>query len=59
MENLPTAETARPILLRPSTSRTWETFAFPALMPHPLAYVFKRELLLHPVLRLGHGRAWT
>ena len=26
-------------------------------MPHPLAYVFKRELLLHPVLRLGDGAA--
>ena len=27
---------------------TWETFAFPVLMPHPLAYVFKRELLYIP-----------
>ena len=27
---------------------TWETFAYPALMPHPLAYVFKRELLYIP-----------
>jgi 1-acyl-sn-glycerol-3-phosphate acyltransferase len=27
---------------------TWETFAMPALMPHPLAYVFKKELLYVP-----------
>ena len=27
---------------------TWETFAYPGLMPHPLAYVFKRELLYIP-----------
>ena len=27
---------------------TWETFAFPTLMPHPLCYVFKRELLCIP-----------
>ncbi|HUP06078.1 MAG TPA: lysophospholipid acyltransferase family protein [Caldimonas sp.] len=27
---------------------TWETFALPTLMPHPLCYVFKRELLFIP-----------
>jgi 1-acyl-sn-glycerol-3-phosphate acyltransferase len=27
---------------------TWETFVMPALMPHPLAYVFKKELLSVP-----------
>ena len=27
---------------------TWETFCMPPLMPHPLAYVFKRELLSVP-----------
>jgi len=27
---------------------TWETFVMPALMPHPLAYVFKKELLRVP-----------
>ena len=26
----------------------WETLAFPALMPRPLCYVFKRELLYVP-----------
>ena len=57
MENLPTARTGlRAVLLASKHQSTWETFAFPTLMPHPLAYVFKRELLLHPVLRLGDGR---
>ncbi len=32
----------------PKHQSTWETFAFPGLMPHPLAYVFKRELLYIP-----------
>ena len=43
MDNLPTAadKTASVILLSKHQS-TWETFAYPALMPHPLAYVFKR-----------------
>ena len=40
-----------------STSRPGRPSPFPTLMPHPLAYVFKRELLLHPVLRLGDGAA--
>ena len=49
MDNLPTAadRTASVILLSKHQS-TWETFAYPALMPHPLAYVFKRELLYIP-----------
>ena len=49
MANLPTARdrTASVILLSKHQS-TWETFAFPGLMPHPLAYVFKRELLYIP-----------
>jgi len=49
MDNLPTAgdKTAAVILLSKHQS-TWETFAFPVLMPHPLAYVFKRELLYVP-----------
>ena len=49
MENLPTAadKTASVILLAKHQS-TWETFAFPCTMPHPLAYVFKRELLYIP-----------
>ena len=37
-----------PIVLLPKHQSTWETFAFPGLMPHPLCYVFKRELLYIP-----------
>jgi 1-acyl-sn-glycerol-3-phosphate acyltransferase len=49
MEHLPTAADAQAsVLLTPKHQSTWETFAFPALMPHPLAYVFKRELLYIP-----------
>jgi 1-acyl-sn-glycerol-3-phosphate acyltransferase len=49
MENVPTAADARSaVLLAPKHQSTWETFAFPTLMPHPLAYVFKRELLYIP-----------
>ena len=44
MENLPDG----PAILCPKHQSTWETFAFPAIMPHPLCYVFKRELLYIP-----------
>ena len=37
-----------PLVLLPKHQSTWETFAFPGLMPRPLAYVFKRELLYLP-----------
>jgi 1-acyl-sn-glycerol-3-phosphate acyltransferase len=46
-ENLPVGQTAPAILLVKHQS-TWETFSMPALMPHPLAYVFKKELLYVP-----------
>ncbi|MCU0930488.1 MAG: 1-acyl-sn-glycerol-3-phosphate acyltransferase [Serpentinimonas sp.] len=46
-ENLPLGSTAPAILLLKHQS-TWETFAMPTLMPHPLAYVFKKELLYVP-----------
>ena len=36
------------MVLLPKHQSTWETFAFPGLMPRPLAYVFKRELLYIP-----------
>lgn len=36
------------IILCPKHQSTWETFFFASRMPHPLAYVFKRELLLIP-----------
>jgi 1-acyl-sn-glycerol-3-phosphate acyltransferase len=49
MENVPSAEDKQAaVLLAPKHQSTWETFAFPMLMPHPLAYVFKRELLWIP-----------
>jgi len=43
-ENLPDSA----VILLPKHQSTWETFAFPGLMPHPLCYVFKRELLHIP-----------
>jgi 1-acyl-sn-glycerol-3-phosphate acyltransferase len=49
MDNVPTAADGKAaVLLAPKHQSTWETFAFPAIMPHPLAYVFKRELLYVP-----------
>ncbi|HEX5785462.1 MAG TPA: lysophospholipid acyltransferase family protein, partial [Burkholderiaceae bacterium] len=46
-ENLPTGKTSPAVLLVKHQS-TWETFSMPTLMPHPLAYVFKKELLYVP-----------
>jgi 1-acyl-sn-glycerol-3-phosphate acyltransferase len=47
-ENLEAADRAGPIVVLPKHQSTWETFAFPQLMPRPLCYVFKRELLMIP-----------
>jgi 1-acyl-sn-glycerol-3-phosphate acyltransferase len=47
-DNLENADKKSAIVLLPKHQSTWETFAFPCLMPHPLAYVFKRELLYIP-----------
>ncbi len=47
MENLPTGEKSPAVLLVKHQS-TFETFLMPAIMPHPLAYVFKKELLYVP-----------
>lgn len=47
MENLPLGSTDAAVLLVKHQS-TWETFVMPTIMPHPLAYVFKRELLFVP-----------
>ncbi|WP_321788307.1 lysophospholipid acyltransferase family protein [Burkholderia pyrrocinia] len=44
MENLPDG----PAVLLSKHQSAWETLAFPALMPKPLCYVFKRELLYVP-----------
>ncbi len=47
MENLPQGATSAAILLSKHQS-TLETLLLPTLMPHPLAFVFKRELLRIP-----------
>lgn len=54
-ENLPVGTTAPAVLLLKHQS-TWETFCMPALMPHPLAYVFKKELLYVPFFGWAMGR---
>jgi 1-acyl-sn-glycerol-3-phosphate acyltransferase len=51
-ENLPDG----PVVLLPKHQSTWETFAFPTLMPRPLCYVFKRELLYIPFFGWAMGR---
>ena len=49
LDNVPTAADRRAsVLLAPKHQSTWETFALPVIMRHPLAYVFKRELLWIP-----------
>lgn len=55
MENLPIGATSPAILLVKHQS-TLETFLMPVLMPHPLAYVFKRELLYIPFFGWAIGR---
>ena len=69
---LPTAEDNQRIILCPKHQSTWETFFFASRMPHPLAYVFKRELLYIPFFgwsmaclnmihidRSARGDAWS
>jgi 1-acyl-sn-glycerol-3-phosphate acyltransferase len=48
MENLPAVGDNTPTILLSKHQSTYETFLFPAIMPHPLAYVFKRELIYVP-----------
>ncbi|MET0310731.1 MAG: lysophospholipid acyltransferase family protein [Burkholderiaceae bacterium] len=55
MENLPQGETSAAILLVKHQS-TYETFLMPTIMPHPLAYVFKKELLYVPFFGWAIGR---
>jgi 1-acyl-sn-glycerol-3-phosphate acyltransferase len=55
MENLPVQATSPAILLCKHQS-TLETFLLPVLMPHPLAYVFKKELLWVPFFGWAIGR---
>jgi 1-acyl-sn-glycerol-3-phosphate acyltransferase len=56
LENLPTAASTEPVILVPKHQSTWETLAMPMLMSHPLAYVFKRELLRVPFFGWAMGR---
>ena len=55
MENLPTGENSAAVLLVKHQS-TYETFLMPTIMPHPLAYVFKKELLYLPFFGWAMGR---
>jgi 1-acyl-sn-glycerol-3-phosphate acyltransferase len=54
-ENLPQGQTSPAVLLVKHQS-TFETFLMPTLMPHPLAYVFKKELLYVPFFGWAMGR---
>ncbi len=54
-ENLPVGKTSPAILLVKHQS-TLETFLIPSLMPHPLAFVFKRELIYVPFFGWAMGR---
>jgi 1-acyl-sn-glycerol-3-phosphate acyltransferase len=56
MERLPSADLLAPVILAPKHQSAWETFALPTLMSHPLAYVFKRELLQVPFFGWAIGR---
>ena len=56
MDRLPSADRLAPLILAPKHQSTWETFALPTLMSHPLAYVFKRELLQIPFFGWAIGR---
>ena len=57
LENLPTAnDETSAVVLAAKHQSTWETFALPGFMPHPLAYVFKRELLYVPFFGWAMGR---
>ena len=53
-EHLPVGETSPAILLVKHQS-TYETFLMPVIMPHPLAYVFKKELLYIPFFEIGRA----
>jgi 1-acyl-sn-glycerol-3-phosphate acyltransferase len=52
MENLPDG----PVVLLSKHQSAWETLALPLIMPRPLAYVFKRELLYVPFFGWALGR---
>lgn len=54
-EHLPLGQQAPAVLLVKHQS-TYETFLMPVIMPHPLAYVFKKELLAIPFFGWAIGR---
>lgn len=57
IEHVPAADDGRAaVLLASKHQSAWETFAYPVLMPHPLCYVFKKELLLIPFFGWAIGR---
>jgi 1-acyl-sn-glycerol-3-phosphate acyltransferase len=56
MDNLPPADRQSPVILLSKHQSTWETFTYPTIMSHPLAYVFKRELLYIPFFGWAIGR---
>ena len=57
LQHLPgAADENAAVVLAAKHQSTWETFAFPTFMPHPLAYVFKRELLYVPFFGWAMGR---
>ncbi len=57
LHHIPNAADAHgAVVLAAKHQSTWETFALPTLMPHPLASVFKRELLLIPFFGWAMGR---
>ena len=55
-DNLPPADDMRRIILCPKHQSTWETFYFASMTSHPLAYVFKKELLRIPFFGWSIGR---
>ncbi len=56
LEHLPGRDDMRRVVLCPKHQSTWETFFFPSMTPHPLAYVFKKELLRIPIFGWAIGR---
>lgn len=52
MENLPDG----PVILLSKHQSAWETLAFTAMMPRPMSFVFKRELLYVPFFGWALGR---
>ena len=55
-EHLPPKDDMRRVILCPKHQSTWETFYFPSMTPHSLAYVFKKELLSIPIFGWCMGR---